>query len=312
MQIVRIIKRAIGLITFVALIAYFTEILRSALYFATEYLSADKSLSKETTAMVENFTILMILLALVVSVVYSFGLMGKIKTLTDSFLDKNKVLSFFVKDDACPKVGFSYYTFFITIVLCVLLHLHQLTFGDPKEEGFIEGFAALFFLVASVVFLITSFKIKKSDLLHLKGKKATIALIALSLVSFYIFGEEISWGQHIFGWDSFGIFEKYNFQAETNMHNFLNPIFNFVYPFIGMCMFICMFLIWFFPKTSQSYLFSVFSPHRSLFFLFLYMACSTFYGHSEIFEILLSIFFLCYAFRMYFCLENGRSKDAGL
>jgi hypothetical protein len=35
----------------------------------------------------------------------------------------------------------------------------------------------------------------------------------------YLFGEEISWGQHYFRWVSGGWFAEYNDQSETNLHN---------------------------------------------------------------------------------------------
>ncbi|MGE0743159.1 MAG: hypothetical protein AB7O98_17625 [Hyphomonadaceae bacterium] len=43
--------------------------------------------------------------------------------------------------------------------------------------------------------------------------------IFIALGTFYLLGEEISWGQHYFGWATTGIFEHINDQGETNFHN---------------------------------------------------------------------------------------------
>jgi tetratricopeptide (TPR) repeat protein len=42
-----------------------------------------------------------------------------------------------------------------------------------------------------------------------------------ALVFFYGAGEEISWGQRLLGFSSPAVFEDYNLQEETNLHNFL-------------------------------------------------------------------------------------------
>ncbi len=49
------------------------------------------------------------------------------------------------------------------------------------------------------------------------------SLLIFYLISIlYFFFEEISWGQHIFNWESNSFFKKYNNQGETNIHNISN------------------------------------------------------------------------------------------
>lgn len=43
--------------------------------------------------------------------------------------------------------------------------------------------------------------------------------VAAFLGSFYVAGEEISWGQHIFEWSSPDFWKQINDQGETNLHN---------------------------------------------------------------------------------------------
>ena len=53
------------------------------------------------------------------------------------------------------------------------------------------------------------------------NKQYRIFFALLALASFYVFMEEISWGQRIFGFDSPDVFKQHNLQRETNLHNFL-------------------------------------------------------------------------------------------
>ena len=43
--------------------------------------------------------------------------------------------------------------------------------------------------------------------------------LLITLICFYFAGEEISWGQHYFGWETPGIIQDVNDQNETNLHN---------------------------------------------------------------------------------------------
>lgn len=57
-------------------------------------------------------------------------------------------------------------------------------------------------------------------------------LIALGAV--LAFGEEASWGQHLFHWQATGAFATDNLQAETNLHNFISPrIYDLLYMAFG-------------------------------------------------------------------------------
>jgi hypothetical protein len=45
-------------------------------------------------------------------------------------------------------------------------------------------------------------------------------LFLMTLGAFYFAGEEMSWGQQLFHWDSPEFFAEHNRQSETNLHNF--------------------------------------------------------------------------------------------
>lgn len=48
----------------------------------------------------------------------------------------------------------------------------------------------------------------------------------LGLACFYVVGEEVSWGQQVFDWDSPAFFESNNLQGETNLHNMVTGPFS--------------------------------------------------------------------------------------
>ncbi len=82
------------------------------------------------------------------------------------------------------------------------------------EDGPIENLTVLVLLLA---LLLTLYR-----LFSLWSKKKIIwriMTIGLSLFLLFGFGEEISWGQRIFGWSSDGFFQENNTQGEINIHN---------------------------------------------------------------------------------------------
>lgn len=83
--------------------------------------------------------------------------------------------------------------------------------GELTESGLLEQSQNLFLLISLLLAIELFFK---SDTRPLR---IWIALIALG--SFYLLGEETSWGQHYFGWATTGVFAEINDQGETNIHN---------------------------------------------------------------------------------------------
>ena len=84
-----------------------------------------------------------------------------------------------------------------------------------SENGMIENIQSLL-LFLSIIILIRSFKIYKTD----NFLKVFIIFKVIALT--YYFGEEISWGQHFFKWNTPEIFIELNNQNETNIHNISN------------------------------------------------------------------------------------------
>ena len=84
-----------------------------------------------------------------------------------------------------------------------------------EENGFIENFQSLLLFLAILLLLKSYLKIKNFNFFKIFLFIKFIALI-------YFLGEEISWGQHFFKWNSPSLFLELNNQKETNIHNISN------------------------------------------------------------------------------------------
>lgn len=82
------------------------------------------------------------------------------------------------------------------------------------ESGWVEVTTVVFLIVA-VVFCILF--IKTHDFKFHAWFKYWVILLILGAV--YFAGEEISWGQHVFGWETPEAWTQINDQQETNLHN---------------------------------------------------------------------------------------------
>lgn len=120
-----------------------------------------------------------------------------------------------------------WWTIVLPIVITVTVLVIQ--FADPEfyrahvlPEGY--GFLELsqFFLAAAAAvlcFLALRFGVVKNSRL------LWMAVLLFALAAFYIAGEEHSWGQNFFNWNTPSYWAEINRQQETNLHN-LSPWFN--------------------------------------------------------------------------------------
>ena len=107
----------------------------------------------------------------------------------------------------------------LMLVLCLIpiifLFDEELYLLIVREDGVIEYLTASFLLFASIKLFFLFLKIYK------KYSVFNFGLLSYSLVLFFGFGEEISWGQRIFGIQSPSFFSENNFQGEINIHNMM-------------------------------------------------------------------------------------------
>ena len=293
----------VGLLLSVFLITFFPDIVVSLIHFLESHLAHDHSIDHYAVFVAESSVVFFTLLLFTFSICILLNINGKLLLLFTYFFQMDQAIKFFCTDNICSKKRFSGYTLVIGIILGLIIYFSYLVFGERKSEGLAEMSSSSLFLFSAIILIISSLRFNR---LILPTQIRTVFLfltLTLSLIFLIIFGEEISWGQQIFHWKSAHIFDKYGFQDETNFHNFFNPLFKFIYPSVGMSSFLILFFIWFFPIKKKSYLFDLFIPHPSLFFLAFLMASSSFTEHREIYEELLALFSLLYSIRILTCLS---------
>jgi hypothetical protein len=83
-----------------------------------------------------------------------------------------------------------------------------------QEDGFAESMQVVFYSGALVLGIIATRRLWR-------GEERGIAFLYMALCFglFFLIGEELSWGQRIFGWGTAGSFAGINKQEETNLHN---------------------------------------------------------------------------------------------
>ena len=88
------------------------------------------------------------------------------------------------------------------------------------ENGWVEILTVVFLLIAIFFGMTLLFEFR--NLGH-SWIRWWIALLILGCI--YFSGEEMSWGQHIFGWETSENWKRFNDQGETNLHN-TSPLFD--------------------------------------------------------------------------------------
>jgi hypothetical protein len=103
--------------------------------------------------------------------------------------------------------------FFAVIYQLTGMHL-EFSNGFTQEDGPIEWGTAVFLFLAALV-LFRNF----ASLLSSTGVVAAVVTLFYGILFVFGAGEEISWGQRVFNWESSEFFAENNFQRETNLHN---------------------------------------------------------------------------------------------
>ena len=83
-----------------------------------------------------------------------------------------------------------------------------------SEDGFAETLQVIFYVSSLIMSLIAAFRYWRSG-----EKLIGVLYLGLSGALIFLIGEEVSWGQRIFGWETGKSFAAINKQEETNLHN---------------------------------------------------------------------------------------------
>lgn len=104
----------------------------------------------------------------------------------------------------------------LTIAGIVICFINKKWFEDvyTREDGFIENFTIFPLSIAFVVAIIYLVKLARH-----RSRMFFLSVTLAGLFSFFVSGEELSWGQRIFHAKTPQFFMKNNAQEETNIHN---------------------------------------------------------------------------------------------
>ncbi len=291
---------AILCILFSVLLLFNLEAVHSWLvdYSASNIIEEEEIMNPRRIVILKIGLILLVILALGLAITLFLKLPQKIYNQFKDVIDVERIQGIFFTDDQMGSNKYAVQTFVFSTIVAVIILLRQLILGDDVKEDIFEHISEICLAVSALLFFVVLILIKYLNVTSKQKRNIRSLFLIFGVSLVFIFLEEISYGQHIFKWESTGIFETYNFQGETNVHNFLNPFYRFIYPLFGFGLFGICSLFWFFNKASAPLWLIFITPHKSLIILVLLMAASTYKGHSESFEHMFALFTLLYIVRL--------------
>ena len=142
------------------------------------------------------------------------------------FTTGTQTLNLSTKNISTKNISTKFLLSYVTGLACFLPYFF-LVFVDPNlavelgnEDGLIENLGAGFFALASLTLFFTYIQSAKTENKFFNvTTKRNIWYLLLCIFLFLCFGEEISWGQRIFNWQTPDLWVNNNVQQETNIHN---------------------------------------------------------------------------------------------
>lgn len=188
--------------------------------------------------------------------------------------------------------------FVITFLSFYLIYLFSRLFY-PKtfflmffsEDGLFEYLTAIFFIAASILFLLSLSK------KHTWFINSYISI--LGLLCFFVGMEEISWGQRIFGMQTPERLKEINYQDEITLHNLISPdLHPYIYLFVSIA---CLVFFAFANNNKFDFLFWIhknYLPSKKYLVIALLLPIISWYN-MEHFEVILSFLFCTYGYLLY-------------
>lgn len=285
------------------LVLFYFELLSYIINYIEKYFSSDNKIEYITKILVGFLFFSLCSFMIFISILTIKSIRHYFYKILNKIFNIPLLWKFFTNDDLTyKKIG---PTFFITSLTGTFVMItYFFVFGEPPPEGLIESYGSFGFLISSVLLLITILILKNK---FIKDKLwIYFGLILILIFELFIFGEEFSWGQRFFNWESFGLFSQYNYQNEITIHNFFNPLFPLIYPAFGLSLFITTLLLTFYASFPFSIILKLFKPHPSQLFVLLMMCCISFKFKTEPFELMFSFFSVMYCLRILICINYPR------
>ncbi len=178
-----------------------------------------------------------------------------------------------------------------------------------QEDSLAENCAVVFYGLAFIGSLAVTWRLFRG-----KQRLLTFLFIGLSLALLFMVGEEISWGQRIFGWQTPESLNAINQQSETTFHNIIGvqDAFKWLQMLVGAYgTLLPLLVLWIHPPGRMRVIAERIVPHYSLIpfycFIFFWKIFREIYPnpkyfewaiaeYNEIMELILSIGFFLFVF----------------
>jgi hypothetical protein len=248
------------------------------------------------------------------TIVFLLTILGFLIFFAPGFI--SRIIHVLISDPVCPRnkpVTTLVFTLLIGLVLSVLFNLDERTFlGETplfdaifRINGVLD-IIDLIVLFLSVVLLVRAFfYLRKNLYAGFQTNLLPVICLMLALAAFFLVMEEISWGQDLFHWQTPQEVFAGNIENETNIHNFLNNYFIYLYPATG----ILILLVTLIPVIAElvnrsSDFIRLILPHPSLLGCAAWIALHIGPGREEVLELLLGFFILFYSIRINRCKQS--------
>jgi hypothetical protein len=188
-----------------------------------------------------------------------------------------------------------------------------------KDRGLLDVFVPASMTLCAVLLGAASWRLWNVS----RRTKARAALLAayLSLMAFFLIyaGEETSWGQDLFRWQTPALFSG-NTENQTNIHNYFNDYFDYGYMSLSLVLAVIFLSAWLEHRGRGLPFNRLILPHPSLIGLGLLIAfvALVWYREQELLEELMAVLVLFYSIRIFrffrdrrFSIEAVSSPDDG-
>ena len=108
--------------------------------------------------------------------------------------------------------GLAYASLLFTLLYYLTGFVQQFHDGFAQEDGPVEWSTAIFLFISSLVLARHSIAQARNG-----AWIATLLVALYALLFFFAAGEEISWGQRVFGWETSEFFAENNYQNENEI-----------------------------------------------------------------------------------------------
>jgi hypothetical protein len=168
------------------------------------------------------------------------------------------------------------------------------------KEGPLEDVSYILALVGAALCAGAVWRFSRKNAVDAPPRPVRWMYGALALALFAVGMEEINWGQTLLGFDTPEAWKEVNLQKETSIHNVLgrNALEGGART-IGVLLTLGVFALVAIRMRAPKSLLGQVAPHPALVPLSICVAYASFRQHSEVVELLISIFFAFYTYRLW-------------